>query len=97
MSNIIRWIPVLVAQSAASLLFANNYAIGCLFLRATLAFMNDTTTTLPSTGTCTTGRDMPAEEFQRSGHALVEWISGYLANPAQYPVLAHCEPGDLMR
>jgi len=59
--------------------------------------MNGTTTTLTSTGTRIEGRDMPAEEFQRSGQALIEWISGYLEHPAQYPVLAHCQPGDLMR
>jgi len=42
-------------------------------------------------------RDMSAEEFQNCGHALIEWISRYLAEPAEFPVSARCEQGKLLR
>src|SRR5437868_5117324 len=33
--------------------------------------------------------------FRRHGHALVDWIADYLANPERYPVLAQVAPGDI--
>jgi aromatic-L-amino-acid/L-tryptophan decarboxylase len=59
--------------------------------------MNDAIRTLAAEKTSTVSRDMPAEEFERCGQALIEWISGYLEHPAQYPVLARCQPGELLR
>jgi aromatic-L-amino-acid decarboxylase len=45
----------------------------------------------------TTNRDMSAEEFKNSGHALIEWISEYLEEPSRYPVLPQVEQGQLLR
>lgn len=39
--------------------------------------------------------DMPADEFRRYGHELVDWIANYLENPAQYPVLSQVKPGEI--
>lgn len=41
--------------------------------------------------------DMPVAEFRRSAGELIDWICGYLEEPARYPALAHCEPGELTR
>jgi len=38
---------------------------------------------------------MDPEEFRRHGHALVDWIAGYLAHADRYPVLAQVSPGDI--
>jgi len=38
---------------------------------------------------------MDPAEFRRHGHALVEWIAGYLSNSERYPVLARVAPGDV--
>jgi aromatic-L-amino-acid decarboxylase len=38
---------------------------------------------------------MDSDEFKRHGHALVEWIAGYLEHAERYPVLARVEPGDV--
>jgi len=38
--------------------------------------------------------DMDPAEFRRAGHQLVDWISRYLENPEQYPVLSRVQPGD---
>src|SRR3954469_2974486 len=38
---------------------------------------------------------MDGDEFKRHGHALVEWIAGYLEHPERYPVLAQVNPGDV--
>ena len=38
--------------------------------------------------------DMDPAEFRRAGHQLVDWISRYLENPEQYPVLSRVRPGD---
>ena len=38
---------------------------------------------------------MNSDEFRRHGHALVEWIADYLANPERYPVLPRIAPGEL--
>ena len=40
--------------------------------------------------------DMPVEEFRSCGHALIEWISGYLTD-AHYPILSPYQPGELLR
>ena len=37
--------------------------------------------------------DMDAETFRRHGHALVDWIAGYLNHAERYPVLSRNAPG----
>src|ERR671915_924898 len=39
--------------------------------------------------------DMPAEEFRRYGHELIDWIADYFEHIDDLPVLAQIEPGDL--
>ena len=39
--------------------------------------------------------DMPAEEFRRHGHELIDWIADYFEHIDDLPVLAQIEPGDL--
>src|SRR5262245_10885429 len=39
--------------------------------------------------------DMPAEEFRRAGHEVIDWIADYLADPGRYPALPNTKPGDL--
>src|SRR5437667_5663823 len=39
--------------------------------------------------------DMPAEEFRRYGHELIDWIANYFEHIEDLPVLAQMEPGDL--
>src|SRR5438876_6268639 len=39
--------------------------------------------------------DMPAEEFRRFGHEIVDWIANYFEHIEELPVLARVEPGDL--
>jgi aromatic-L-amino-acid/L-tryptophan decarboxylase len=39
--------------------------------------------------------DMPAEEFRRHGHELIDWIADYFEHIEDLPVLAQVEPGDL--
>jgi aromatic-L-amino-acid decarboxylase len=41
--------------------------------------------------------DMPAEEFRRYGHDLIDWIADYLENIETYPVLPDIKPGDIKR
>jgi aromatic-L-amino-acid/L-tryptophan decarboxylase len=36
------------------------------------------------------------EDFRRSGHSTVDWISHYLEDVRKYPVLATTKPGDLI-
>lgn len=36
---------------------------------------------------------MPADEFRRAGHALIDWIVDYYDNIEDYPVLSQVEPG----
>jgi len=48
----------------------------------------------PSDGAPPTG-DMPAEEFRRFGHEIVDWIANYFEHIEDLPVLAQVEPGDL--
>ncbi|MGE5199911.1 MAG: pyridoxal phosphate-dependent decarboxylase family protein, partial [Rhodospirillaceae bacterium] len=38
---------------------------------------------------------MPADEFRRHGHAIVEWIARFMENAERYPVLARVAPGDV--
>ena len=38
---------------------------------------------------------MDRHEFRRQGHALVDWIAEYLANPERYPILPHVSPGEV--
>ena len=40
--------------------------------------------------------DLTPEEFRRLGHRAVEWVAGYLENPARYPVLSRAQPGELI-
>jgi aromatic-L-amino-acid decarboxylase len=39
--------------------------------------------------------DMPAEEFRKYGHQVVDWIADYLASPDRYPVLSSVSPGQI--
>lgn len=41
--------------------------------------------------------DLPAEEFRRLGHRLVDWIAEYLEDSRRYPVLAQVQPGDIRK
>ena len=38
---------------------------------------------------------MPAEEFRRYGHELIDWIADYFDHIEDLPVLSQIEPGDL--
>lgn len=38
---------------------------------------------------------MTSDEFRKHGHALVDWIADYLADPERYPVLPRVRPGEL--
>jgi aromatic-L-amino-acid decarboxylase len=40
---------------------------------------------------------MPAEEFRKYGHQIVNWIADYLQNIEHYPVLPNILPGDIRR
>jgi len=39
--------------------------------------------------------DMPADEFRRHGHELIDWIADYFDHIEELPVLAQIEPGEL--
>src|ERR1051326_894792 len=39
--------------------------------------------------------DMPADEFRKHGHELIDWIADYFERIEDLPVLAQIEPGDL--
>ena len=41
--------------------------------------------------------DMPADEFRKYGYELIDWISNYLENLEDYPVLSHIKPGDIRK
>ncbi len=41
--------------------------------------------------------DMPADEFRKYGYELIDWISNYLENIEDYPVLSHIKPGDIRK
>ncbi len=38
--------------------------------------------------------DMEPEEFRQAGYRVIDWITDYLANPEQFPVLPSVTPGD---
>ena len=40
--------------------------------------------------------DLDPEEFRAAGHALVDWIAGYLEEPGRHPVRPAVAPGDLL-
>lgn len=39
--------------------------------------------------------DMPPEEFRKYGHQLIDWITEYLKDAEQYPVLSNIKPGEV--
>ena len=39
--------------------------------------------------------DMPADEFRKYGHELIDWVADYLENVGDEPVLAQVSPGDV--
>lgn len=39
--------------------------------------------------------DMSPEEFRRHGHAVIDWIADYLADPEKWPVIPGVKPGEL--
>src|SRR5882724_4790743 len=39
--------------------------------------------------------DMPAEDFRRYGHELIDWAADYMANVGEYPVLSQVSPGEI--
>src|SRR2546422_6073603 len=45
--------------------------------------------------TPTSTGDMPAEEFRRFGHQIIDWIADYFERIEELPVLAQIEPGEL--
>src|ERR1043165_1587190 len=51
--------------------------------------------TEPKAGRASPLGDMPADEFRRHGHELIDWIADYFENIECLPVLAQIEPGDL--
>ena len=40
--------------------------------------------------------DMPAEEFRRCGHEVIDWLADYLEHPEKHRVLADVKPGALV-
>ena len=41
--------------------------------------------------------DMPADEFRKYGHQLVDWIAEYLNSIEKYPILSQVNPGDILK
>ncbi|MBN1299980.1 MAG: amino acid decarboxylase [Melioribacteraceae bacterium] len=39
--------------------------------------------------------DMPAEEFRKYGHELIDWVADYLVEVGNKPALAQINPGDI--
>ncbi len=39
--------------------------------------------------------DMPAEEFRRYGHQLIDWIADFLANVGELPAFPPVQPGEI--
>ncbi len=39
--------------------------------------------------------DMPAEDFRKYGHELIDWIADYLNNIESHPVLSKVKPGEI--
>jgi aromatic-L-amino-acid decarboxylase len=48
-----------------------------------------------ATGSARRSYHMPAEEFRRHGHALVEWVADYLAGVEQRPIRSGVRPGEV--
>ena len=40
--------------------------------------------------------DMPAEEFRKAGHEIIDWIADYLAEPRKRAVMTDIVPGQLV-
>jgi aromatic-L-amino-acid decarboxylase len=40
--------------------------------------------------------DMPADEFRKTGHKLIDWIAEYLRSIEDYPVLSDAKPGSIL-
>ena len=40
--------------------------------------------------------DMPAADFRRYGHQLIDWLADFQEKAEQYPVLSQIQPGDLI-
>jgi len=40
-------------------------------------------------------KDMPIEDFRKSGYELVDWIANYLENVEEFPVVSQVNPGDI--
>ncbi len=40
--------------------------------------------------------DLDPEEFRRRGHQVIDWISEYLAETRDYPVLSRARPGEVL-
>jgi aromatic-L-amino-acid/L-tryptophan decarboxylase len=38
---------------------------------------------------------MSAEEFRRHGHALIDWVAGYMEKAETYPIQSRVSPGDI--
>jgi aromatic-L-amino-acid decarboxylase len=41
--------------------------------------------------------DMPAEDYRKYGHELIDWIADYLSNIETYPVIPKIKPGDIRK
>ncbi len=39
--------------------------------------------------------DMPADDFRKYGHQLVDWIANYLEGIENYKVLPNIKPGEI--
>lgn len=39
--------------------------------------------------------DMPADEFRKFGHELIDWAADYIENVETYPVLSQVNPGEI--
>lgn len=50
----------------------------------------------PSHTNRTTG-DMPAEQFRRHGHQLIDWVADFLKEIEKHPVFPNLNPGDIRR
>ncbi len=55
-------------------------------LKVTMEKTNSTQTSLG---------DMPAEDFRRYGHQLIDWIADFLANVGDHPAFPNVRPGEI--
>src|SRR2546423_12999588 len=51
----------------------------------------------PTSTESQTVSDMSPAEFRRHGHAVIDWIADYLADPEQWPVIPGVKPGELRK